>query len=775
MGQVLVPVAFGATMLRPMHLRLLSFLVAVICAGFVSAQEALAVPEHIAEFVDIHCLDCHEGNSAKGQFDLTAPPVDLVGQLTRWSRMSERVHSFEMPPVEDSEVTVDERREFAQWVEGLLQREVPKLPVDPGQVTVRRLSRGQWRNTVRDILGVEVDTSGFPADDLGYGFDSIGDALTFSTLHLEKYLAASREVARGVFHGEDPANPERRIFEAGAMRLVDNRGASMSGGVANLYTNSTIEQAVDLPRDGEYQLRILAGARQAGDEPAKMLPAIDGKRLDVIEVPNTVARDFVIEVTLKKGRHKIGLSFINDYYDPKHSNPRRRDRNLLIETLGVVGPIDARPIPREQEWLRSSVRGRDDAKRLRSMVKAMLPLLWRMPVSSVGSRRLLRAGADRLKAGESLLAAQRFVLTAALTSPYFLFRLEDPAKGPVAEPLDGAELAARLSYFLWASAPDADLRLLGRGKKLRNPDVVTAQVDRMLEHVRSESLATDFAAQWFGLRALADTTPDPDRFAGFDDGLRHAFRRESELLFLAVLRDDRDVRELLDCDFTHVNKRLATFYGLPHAGAPDEFVRTVLTDDALIRGGLLGHASMHAITSNPTRTSPVKRGKWLLENLLGQSPPPPPPGNDSFASEEAISDSATLRQQMAKHREHSKCAVCHVRMDALGLAMERFDAIGRFREQDAAGLIDASGELPDGRKLDGLASLKKVLAPDPAFVRTMAHKLFVYAIGRDLRPVDRLRVDLEVRRLLAQSKVTLRDLILVIVRDPAFGQRVSAG
>ncbi|MFT4843181.1 MAG: hypothetical protein ACI90M_003660 [Candidatus Azotimanducaceae bacterium] len=758
-----------------MHLRSRCFLVVALSgsAGALVAQDTLAVPEQIAEFVEIHCLDCHEGESAKGQFDLATQPADRIGQLARWSRMRERVHSFEMPPVEDSEVTKDERREFREWVDGLLEREVPKLPVDPGQVTVRRLSRGQWRNTVRDLLGVAVDTSGFPADDLGYGFDSIGDALTFSTLHLEKYLAASREVARGVFHGEDPANPERRMFEAEAMRLVNDRGASMGGGGANLFTNATIEQAVEVPRDGVYQVRIVAGASQAGNEPAKMLPTLDGKRLKVIDVPNTRSKDFVVETTLTGGPHTVALSFINDYYDPKHEDSKRRDRNLRIVALEIVGPIDARPVPREQLWLQASLKGRTDLARLRSMIKTMLPALWRRPATARERDRFQSAGTARLQAGESLLAVQRFVLTAALTSPHFLFRLEESTKARVAEPLNATEFATRLSYFLWASAPDADLRALARGSKLRGSDEVTAQVSRMLQHERSESLATDFAAQWFALRALAETTPDPDRFAGFDDELRHAFRRESELLFSAILREDRDVRELLDCDFTHVNKRLATFYGLPHAGAPDQFVRTTLTGDALVRGGLLGHASMHAITSNPTRTSPVKRGKWLLDNLLGQAPPPPPPGSDSFEDEDAIDDSATLRQQMAQHREHSKCAVCHVRMDALGLAMERFDAIGRFRTEDGAGVINASGQLPDGRKLDGLVSLKLVLAQDPMFVRTMAHKLFVYAIGRDLRPVDRLRIDLEVRRLLTQDKVTVRDLILVVVRDPAFGQRIS--
>ena len=310
---------------------------------------------------------------------------------------------------------------------------------------------------------------------------------------------------------------------------------------------------------------------------------------------------------------------------------------------------------------------------------------------------------------------------------------------------------------------------------MRDRAVLEEQVDRLLRDQRADSLATEFAVQWFELRALGDRTPDPDRFAGFDDELRRAFARESELLFLAVFREGRDVRDLLDCDFTHVNGRLAAFYGLPHDAGPGVFVRASRVAKRRLRGGLLGHGSMHVITSNPTRTSPVKRGKWLLENLLGQSPPPPPPGNDSFADEEAIDDSATLRQQMAQHRGRSKCAVCHVRMDALGLAMERFDGIGRYRERDSAGVIDASSDLPDGRKLDGLASLKAVLVADPSFVRTMTHKLFVYAVGREMRPVDRLRIDLIVRQLLRRKEVTVRDLILAVVRDAAFTHRIGEG
>ncbi len=779
--------AFDAKILATMF-RLLAQPVALVVVAALYQQEALlaqertrdsvSIPAALREFVQVHCTDCHDSDRTKGGLDLTIAPVGKVAQLWRWSHMRDRVHAFEMPPVDLSNIDLSdleaaERTAFVEQIDALLAREVPTLAVDPGQVTVRRLSRGQWWNTVRDLLGVEVDTAGFPADDLGYGFDSIGDALTFSTLHLEKYLAASRAVAELVFHGEDPEHPERRYYEAESMHLVNNHGASMSGEVANMFTNATIEQAVQVPRDGVYRLRIVAGGRQAGDEPAKMLPRLDGKRLDVIEVANTGASEFVIEARLSGGRHKVSLSFINDYYNPKHPDPKQRDRNLHIDALEVIGPMDVREVPSEQLWLQSSLSGRTDEARLRTMITAMLPRLWRREVTPEEVRRLHRAGIARRKAGESLVQAQRFVLAVALTSPKFLFRVEGRARSQTAEPLAGSELAARLSYFLWASAPDSDLRSLGHSQRLRDPEVLVQQVDRLLRHHRANSLATEFAAQWFELRALADCTPDPDRFVGFDDSLRQAFARESELLFLAIQREDRDVRDLLDCDFTHVNARLATFYGLAHDGDPDVFVRTELVGRDRLRGGLLGHGSMHVITSNPTRTSPVKRGKWLLENLLGQAPPPPPPGNDSFADEDAIDDSATLRKQMAQHRGRSKCAVCHVRMDALGLAMERFDAIGRYRERDSAGVIDASGELPDGRKIDGLVGLKKVLVGDPSFVRTMAHKLFVYAVGREMRPVDRLRIDLQVRRLVRRGKVTVRDLILVIVRDPAFGQRIN--
>lgn len=755
---------------RALPLLLMPVLMAPIAAQAVVDDTAMTV------FVRSHCIECHGGDATKGDLDLTHAEPDPVLQLWRWSHMRDRVLAGEMPPADAEPPPDAARRAFVAGVADLLRHEVPRLPPDPGRVTVRRLSRSQWEHTVHDLFGVDASTQAFPADDLGYGFDTIGDALTFSTLHLEKYLAAARDVAAAVFDGEDPAHPTVRRFEAEAMQLVDGPGAGMSGEIANLYARATIEQRLRLPRDGIYVLRVFAGADQAGDEPAKMLLQLDERDLATLEVGERELRQFELRTPMSGGDHRVALAFVNDYYEPKNPDPARRDRNLHIDWLEVVGPTDVVGVPAARQWLQAASQVRaDDAAKLRAVVRALLPRVYRRPAANDEITRSQRLGDGVLQAGGSLVEALRAVLQAALVSPYFLFRVEtggiEGSAGSVV-PLGGAALASRLSYFLWGSAPDEGLAEQARQGALAKDAGLTAAVDRLLADARAESLATDFAGQWLELRNLADRTPDPARFPGFDDELRASLRRETELLFLAVLREQRDVRDLLDCDFTHVDARLAAFYGLPRPADAQGFVRVVLPPAQRERGGVLGHGSVLAVTSNPTRTSPVKRGKWVLENLLGQPPPPPPPGNDTLANEAAIDSSKSFRDQLAQHRERRACAVCHVRMDALGFALERYDAIGRYREQDAGGVIDCSGELPDGRHLAGLGDLKRVLQQDPAFVRTLLRKLFVYAVGRDARPRDRLRLDLAVEDLLRRDKVTLRDLVLAVVRDDAFQRRV---
>ncbi len=754
-------------------------LVSLLLASGSMAQDRL-VAEFGAqqEFVAFYCFDCHGGDVVKGELDLSVALGDPAARLHRLSRLRARSGSHEMPPRDAEQPAAAERGAFVAWIDDTLRREVPELPPSPGRVTVRRLNSAQWERTVMDLFGVGADTSGFPADDLGYGFDTVGDAMAFSTLHLEKYLAAAGEVAAAVITGEDPDNPTKRRFEAEAMTLVGDRGATMYGDYVNLYTRAELAQQVELPRAGRYRIIVSAGASRAGDELAEMRVTWDREVIERWRVPARRYREVEIELPLAAGSHRLGLAFTNDYYDPKNPDKSRRDRNLYIDWAEVVGPLDPAPIPAEQRWVHDALAGGESPiDRLTSFVAALLPRLWRRPVTAAERERYVdfarAALADSTTEPVEVTTARR-VLQAALTSPNFLFRGEGMAGGGGAVP--GLALASRLSYFLWSSTPDARLLELGSTGAFADPAVLLAEVDRLLADPRADALATEFAAQWLELRNLRDTTPDPERFPVFDDALRASLRRETELLFVAVMRDDLDVRTLLDCDFTHLDARLAALYGIerPADAAADEFVRVPLPASHRRRGGVLGHGSILAVTSNPTRTSPVKRGKWILENIVGEPPPPPPPGNDSLSNEEAIDSSQSFREQLAQHREDSKCAVCHDRMDALGLALERFDAIGRFRESDAGGVIDCSGELPGGVVVDGITDLKAVLRADPAFVRTLLRKLFVFGVGRAPRPVDELRLDLAAAMMLERGPVTIRDLVRTIVLGDAFRLRRAA-
>ncbi len=739
-----------------------------LAGGALSAQAAADDP-----FVATYCVDCHGGDATKGDLDLTRAPTAPVDAAWQLSRMRQRLVSCEMPPRDADQPAAAERDRFAAALGERLRRDVPALPVEPGRVTVRRLSRTQWENVMRDLFGVRVATTSFPADDLGYGFDSIGDAMTFSTLHLENHLAAARVVAERVFPAPDPG-PRR--FAAETMQLVDGVDFGRDGGRANLYTRATIEQRTTLPRDGTYELVVVAGADQAGDEPAKMQLLLDGRELTTWAVAEKRPGPFALRASLPGGAHRFAIAFLNDFWDPDNADPARRDRNLQVEDLEIRGPLDVETPAPARAWLDAALAkpGNDEAK-LRSVVRALLPRLWRRPVEGAESAHLLQLGREELAAGRSPVEALRLVLQAALVSPHCLFRIESGGlDGDAPGGLPGPALATRLAFFVWASTPDDRLRELGASGRLADPQVLRGELKRLLTDPRAEALATDFAAQWLELRSLADRTPDPERFPGFDDELRTSLRRETELVFAAIVREGRDVRDLLDCGFTFADARLAAFYGLPWSAGAEGFVRIDLPPALRERGGVLGHSSFLAVTSNPRRTSPVKRGKWILQNLLDQAPPQPPPGNDSLKNEAAVDSAKSFREQLAQHRDRKECAGCHVRMDALGFALERYDAIGRHRDADAAGPIDCSGELPSGQRLEGLADLKRVLRQDPAFVGAVARKLFVYAVGRDLRPSDRLRLDLRVDQLLANERVTIADLVTLVATDPAFLRRGGA-
>ncbi|MEC7583591.1 MAG: DUF1592 domain-containing protein [Planctomycetota bacterium] len=741
-----------------------------------SAQQGFGV---LQDLVAENCADCHDGDVQKGGLDLEARAGgDLVVWLDTLSHVRRRVAAGEMPPA-DAEPGLSEadRQRLLDFCSSQLRELVPQLPPAPGRVTVRRLSRAEWEYSVFDLFGIQTEAAAaFPNDDLSYGFDNIGDALSFSTLHLEKYLDAAQDVAAQVMHGEDPAAPVSRRFEAEVMRRDAGIGFNLHLDHAKLTTRSRLAATVELPRDGIYRIRISASATQAGDEFAKMALAVDGRELEEFEIKQTKMHVVQTSGPLRGGSQKLTLAFTNDFFDPDNPDKARRDRNLMIDWFEITGPLDPRLVPPQQEWFAGAdAPDKPPLVRIRRRVAAFLPRLWRRPVTDAEIKRISRLGEQMLADGEPLHRAERRCLTAALVSPNFLFRVEAqdedaPAGSGGVVDVPGQDLAVRLSYLLWSSVPDEQLLEVARAGRLSDPEVVEEQFWRMLRDPRAGRLAANFAAQWLELRALDAVTPDPDRFPGFDDELARAMRRESELLFYVVLREGLDVRTLIDSDFTHLNQRLADFYGLD-LELGERFRRVDLPEDSRSRGGVLGHAGIHVITSNPTRTSPVKRGKWILENLLDQPPPPPPPGNDSFPDSGAVATARGLREQMELHRSHADCASCHIRMDALGLSLERFDAVGRWRTTDGEEVIDASGELPGGQVIDGLAGLKDALVDDPAYTRALARKLFVYAVGRDLEPADRLKLDLVVDELRQQGKVTLADLLLAVIRSDGFRRR----
>ena len=725
-------------------------------------------------FLKKHCVYCHGDEDPKAKLDLTDFPADRTTptDLARLMDLQRRMTSGEMPPVDAIPPDVDDVRRLSDWIDREVAAGAKRHDLDPGHVAVRRLSRFEYENTIRDLLGVDARqvTADFPSDGLAYGFDNVGDAMKFSMLHVEKYQKAAERIASMTIDIEDPSNPPVRGLDIEVMQVTES-GVMLSG-VAQFFAQGRIWATIAIPRDGDYVLRVRASADQAGREVARMAVFVDKKRIELIDVPATSERPETYDVAmrLEKGDRRVGVAFVNDYYNPEHPDPNERDRNLCVSRVQVVGPVDRRPPTRGHAWIFEvdPGRGRPDRRAL-PILERLASKAWRRSVRRSEVKKLARLAKNVVEGGGSFEEGIRLALEAVLVSPQFLLRLEPRGrrrKGTRPE-LDDSHLATRLSYFLWSSLPDDRLSEIAASDRLTRPTVLEMEARRMLRDSRSKALAQSFAGQWLELRKLEDVTPDPSRFNTFDDKLRRSIRTETELFFEAVLRGRRPVIDLLDADFTFLDETLARHYGIEGIEG-DEFRRVTLKDPR--RGGLLGHASIHTLTSNPTRTSPVKRGKWILENLLDAPPPPPPPGADSLKGEAEIENARTLREQMALHRSDPACATCHVRMDNLGLALENYDAVGKWREADEGGRIDASGRLPDGARLDGPIALRERLRDDRAFVETLTKKLFVYAVGRDTTDDDRVAL----RAMAIESdwrRVTLEELIVAVVKMDAFRRR----
>ncbi len=732
--------------------------------------------------VEKYCLECHKGDKAEGD-------LDLVGLMAKgspashrkpWRRVKENVEEGVMPP-EDPQPSDEEIDALVAWIDAEAAKTDCDGPVDPGRVTIRRLNRAEYDNTIRDLTGVDFHPADdFPSDDVGYGFDNIGDVLSLPPILMEKYLAAAEAVAtRAIDAGGEPV---AKLYDGEALEHAGGSPSSDDGRV--LATIGQIAVTHDFPRGSEYVVRVVAHGDQAGDQPARMELRLDGRPLRTFDVPQTAESSGTFEHRFKApyGPHRLAAAFVNDYYDPDFPDPAKRDRNLVVKSIEVQGPFrgpdDELPPGHALILVKRPTKPEEFSDCAATVLERFLRRAYRRQVTGGEVAKLVRLAELARENGESFERGIQLAVQAVLASPQFLFKVElykpeRDRKGKVIEhpngvALSGDEVAVRLSYFLWSSMPDDELFRLADEGKLQDPAVLEDQVRRMLQDPKSDAFVTNFAGQWLQLRGLDVAAPDHETFQAFDEPLRRAMRQESESFFAAILRGDRSILDFLDADYTFLNERLARHYGIPGVTG-DEFREVKLTSRE--RGGLITQASILTSTSNPSRTSIVKRGKWVLEQILGSPPPPQPPDVPPLAADSDQPIVGTLRQVLEQHRSRPNCVFCHARLDPPGFALENYDAIGAWREKDGGLPIDASSEMPSGEKFDGPVELKAVLKKRKLeFARALTEKLLIYALGRGLLDQDDCAVD-KITKAAAEDGDRLSRIVLEIVKSDPFLRR----
>ncbi len=655
-----------------------------------SAQAGFA--HDVLPMLQKYCVSCHTGKAAQAGIDLAHyKTVDgVLKDRDNWDRVAQAVSSAHMPPTGLPAPTKAQRDTLVNWVQATTSAADCKLN-DPGHVTLRRLNRAEYNNTIRDLCGVDIHPAdAFPNDDVGYGFDNIGDVLSISPLLMEKYVSAAEQVAHAAFENPDKfIKPES--FTSTRLNYISQ--SSNLGDHASLYTTNS-EAGVDytFPTNGDYMLRSIAWQDKAGPDAAKMELRLDGKPLKAFDV-TAGARDpkpYEMRVTVPAGQHRYSVVFLNDFYDSSEPNNRRkgnRDRNLNVKALEIVGPLHSDD---SESFLAKQLGQFDpnDATRdsvARKFLTDFTRRAYRRPVTKEEVDALLRYVDLAHKQGEPFRKGIEYAMTAAMCSPNFLFRVETTSPAPKATTksatrtvkntgkshiktaalttaADGASgkyllgdyaLASRLSYFLWSSMPDDELYALAAKGKLQDNTILAAQVKRMLKDPRAHALSDNFAGQWLQLRNLAGLSPDTARFPDFNDGLRRAMKMETELFFQSIVGEDRSILDFLDAKYTFLNEQLAKHYGIEGVQGGN-FRKVALQGNQ--RGGILTQASLLTVTSNPTRTSPVKRGKWVMENLLGTPLPPAPPNVPALSDDKKGPLVGTLRQRMEQHRANPACA-----------------------------------------------------------------------------------------------------------------------
>ncbi len=724
------------------------------------AQAAATAVSTQRALVDRYCVTCHNQRTKAAGLALDTLDLTHVGnEPAVWESVVRKLRAGIMPPAgrpRPDRATYDG---FRTWLESELDRNAAAHP-NPGRVaTFHRLNRAEYRNAVRDLLAldVEVDTW-LPVDPASYGFDNIGDALGMSPTLLERYLSVAEKVsALAVGDRELGASLETYVITSDVTQRdrLDGLPFGTRGG-------ALIEH--NFPLDGEYafQLRLARNFNtniNALSEPHQIEVSVDGERVQLFTIGGKGRRrggppvddQFVpskeddalrFRVPVKAGKRAVAVTFLKrpSVQFEDQSMPLLRDypgtsdqQQPALSKVEIDGPYGATvrdDTPSRRRIFRCRPSGEAAAADCaKTIVSTLARRAYRRPVTEADVQLLLQFYEEGRK-GTSFDQGIQAAITRMLVSPSFLFRIEqDPVNAVPGAPyrVIDLDLASRLSFFLWSSIPDDELLTLAERGKLRDAGVLGQQVRRMLADARSEALARNFTGQWLDLRKVRDVKPTQRQFPDFDANLRDGFQRETELLIDSIMREDRSVVDLLGANYTFVNERLARHYGIPNVYGP-HFRRVTLTDPA--RGGLLGQGSILTLTSNDTRTSPVRRGVFILENILGIEPPAPPANVPPLPEDPSRAGKVlSMRERMVEHRANPACAGCHAVMDPLGLALEHFDAVGKAVASQTA--LDLSGVLPDGTAFDGPAGLRKVLlARSSEFVMNMTERLFTYALGR---------------------------------------------
>jgi hypothetical protein len=737
-----------------------------------SSEEAV-FDKQVVPLLKKYCLDCHKGDKPKAGLSLDVYQSEAHARKDRknWGAIQHALAAGDMPPPKKPQPTKAEREFLITWIENTLTRVDCGGPHDPGRVTIRRLNRTEYNNTIRDLCGVNFKPAEeFPSDDVGYGFDNIGDVLSFQPVLLEKYLAAADKVLETALKIEEaPKSSKQRYFPQNIN--VQPRSAKSREPVRIVFTTegSAMLERFNFPAEADYTIRIRAWGTNVGDEYPKATIRVgdDDVKTFTIDASRQKPQSFEVTAKFASGEKRVQVVFSNPFADPD----LEVTREFGLESMEIEGPLNAPP-PLEPPSVKKLLIERpktatDSRSAARTVLADFARRAYRRPVKPDELDRLMKLFDVASKQGEKFERAIRLPMKAVLVSPHFLYRIEDDPKNPNdVRTLDDFEFATRLSYFLWSTMPDEELFRLAERGELRKPGVLEAQVKRMLKDPKSRALAENFAGQWLELRNVKELAPDRGYFRAWDERLRAAMIGEAEAYFDHVVRNDRSIIEFLDSDYTFVNGRIARHYGIDDIYGVD-FRKITLPNNR--RGGVITMASTLTVTSNPTRTSPVKRGKWILENILGTPPPPPLPDVGDLPPTNELK--GTLRQQMEQHRDNPQCSVCHAKLDPLGFGLENFDGIGAWRTRDNKQAIDSSGVLPGGEKFSGPAELRKVLlGKADLFRRCFAEKLITYALGRGLEYYDKCAVD----DIVAAGKASgdrFSAIVLAIVMSDPFQKR----